>query len=85
VYARDRTGCYNEQEDIFQTICKTGTGFSDDQLNEFYQELQQHTIAVKHTGYHVHEKMVSERFFKSVLKKTKKTYNLKARFLTQRF
>ncbi|XP_053991130.1 DNA ligase 1-like [Hylaeus volcanicus] len=56
-------GCYNENEDTFQTICKTGTGFSDDQLHEFYQELQEHTIAIKHTGYHVHEKMTPDVWF----------------------
>ena len=29
--------CYNEEEEEFQTVCKIGTGFSDENLEKFYK------------------------------------------------
>ena len=29
--------CYNPDEEEFQTVCKIGTGFSDENLEKFYK------------------------------------------------
>jgi DNA ligase-1 len=31
--------CYNDETEDFETICKIGTGFSDEQLKEFHTTL----------------------------------------------
>eukprot|EP00961_Rhodomonas_salina_P278342 3760854-Rhodomonas_salina.3 len=44
VYGAYLLACYNEETEDFETICKIGTGFSDEQLKEFTTFLEPHAI-----------------------------------------
>merc|ERR1712141_89839 len=37
-------GCYDAENEEYQTLCKIGTGFSDDDLQKHYDYFQQHII-----------------------------------------
>ncbi|KAF7458750.1 DNA ligase I [Cryptosporidium felis] len=36
---------YNQQEEVFETVCKAGTGFSDEVLQSLFSSLKDHIIA----------------------------------------
>lgn len=40
---------YNPQEDIFETVTKCGTGFTDEDLTKLYDMLQRHVVPRKHS------------------------------------
>ena len=44
VYGAYLLACYNADTEDYETICKIGTGFSDEQLKTFYDELSPHVI-----------------------------------------
>ncbi|HEU4984273.1 MAG TPA: ATP-dependent DNA ligase, partial [Nitrososphaera sp.] len=39
---------YDPKEDIFRSVTKVGTGFTDEHLDQFYRELEKHVIHQKH-------------------------------------
>ncbi len=39
---------YNEQKDVFQSVCKVGSGFTDEDLQKLPEMLEQHKIPHKH-------------------------------------
>jgi DNA ligase-1 len=39
---------YDPKEDIFRSVSKVGTGFTDEHLDQFYRELEKHVIHQKH-------------------------------------
>src|ERR671919_1274655 len=39
---------YDPDSDIFRSVCKVGTGFTDEHLEEFYRNLEDHIILYKH-------------------------------------
>lgn len=39
---------YDEKADMFQSVTKVGTGFTDVHLEQFYRELEQHIISQRH-------------------------------------
>lgn len=39
---------YDQKADIFQSVSKVGTGFTDLHLEQFYKELEQHVISERH-------------------------------------
>ncbi len=39
---------YDPNEDIFRSVSKVGTGFTDEHLDQFYRELEKHVIHQKH-------------------------------------
>ncbi|HVX01614.1 MAG TPA: ATP-dependent DNA ligase [Nitrososphaera sp.] len=39
---------YDPKEDIFRSVTKVGTGFTDEHLDQFYRELEKHVIRQKH-------------------------------------
>ncbi|MFQ5940889.1 MAG: ATP-dependent DNA ligase [Nitrososphaerales archaeon] len=41
-------GTYDKEVDMFRSICKVGTGFTDEHLANFYSMLNQHIIPHKH-------------------------------------
>lgn len=45
--------CYNEDMERYETICKIGTGFSDENLMKFYQQFQDHIIKEPLPEYYV--------------------------------
>jgi DNA ligase-1 len=38
---------YNEKEDVFETVCNVGTGFTDEQLREIYDTLKENSLKEK--------------------------------------
>lgn len=47
-------GCYNSDSEQYETICKIGTGFSDENLAEFYKTLSA-TVIEKPKGYYSYD------------------------------
>lgn len=47
-------GCYNSDTEQYETICKIGTGFSDENLEEFYKALSA-TVIEKPKGYYSYD------------------------------
>ncbi len=39
---------YDKNEDIFRSVSKVGTGFTDEHLDQFYRELERHVVHQKH-------------------------------------
>ena len=39
---------YDPDSDIFRSVCKVGTGFTDEHLEQFYRNLEDHIILYKH-------------------------------------
>jgi DNA ligase-1 len=39
---------YDPKEDVFRSVSKVGTGFTDEHLDQFYRELEKHVIHKKH-------------------------------------
>lgn len=48
---------YNEEEEEFQTVCKAGTGFSDEDLVTHYEFFKQRTLPVPESNYNVSDRM----------------------------
>merc|ERR1719215_2060373 len=48
---------YNQEEEEFQTVCKAGTGFSDEDLKTHYEFLKEHTLPVPESNYNVSDRM----------------------------
>lgn len=38
------SGCYDPENEEYQTICKIGTGFSDEALSTHFEKLSKHAI-----------------------------------------
>lgn len=39
---------YDKKEDVFRSVSKVGTGFTDEHLDQFYRELEKHVVHQKH-------------------------------------
>ncbi len=39
---------YDKNEDVFRSVSKVGTGFTDEHLDQFYRELERHVVHQKH-------------------------------------
>ena len=48
VYGALLMATYNEQEDVFETVCKLGSGFDDVMLAALPQQLEVHKLKEKH-------------------------------------
>jgi len=48
---------YNEEEEEFQTVCKAGTGFSDEDLVTHYEFYKERTTPVAESNYNVSDRM----------------------------
>ncbi|KAI9316532.1 ATP-dependent DNA ligase [Dichotomocladium elegans] len=55
VYGSFLLGCYDESSDKFQTVCKIGTGFSDENLQNFYNTLKDLQIEKPRSDYEIGE------------------------------
>ena len=51
VYGAYLLACYNDETEDFETVCKIGTGFSDEQLRAFHAALEPHAIAAPRSYY----------------------------------
>ena len=55
--------CYNDEEEEFQSICKIGTGFSDTQLQDLTEQLNQHRIDSPRNNYKFPESIAPDVWF----------------------
>lgn len=39
--------CYDPEREEYQSVCKIGTGFTDEILNAFWTELKEHTVEAR--------------------------------------
>merc|ERR1712070_921034 len=54
---------YDPDNEEYQTVCKAGTGFSDEDLKTHYEYLKDHTIPVPESNYNVDEKLKPDVWF----------------------
>jgi len=54
---------YNEEEDVFQTVCGVGTGFSDEELEGLPEKLEPHTLDRKPSRCQVRNRTEPEFWF----------------------
>lgn len=52
---------YDKENDMFRSVCKVGTGFTDEDLANFYSMLKQHMIAHRHAR--VNSKLEADVWF----------------------
>lgn len=62
-YSSILLACYNEDSEEFQSVCKTGTGFSDIQFAEFTEQLEKYTIPQAKSYYSVGEALKPDVWF----------------------
>jgi DNA ligase-1 len=55
--------CYDPETEQFQTVCKIGTGFSDENLTEHTEFFKDHVMAAKPSNYLVHESLKPDSWF----------------------
>lgn len=58
--------CYNEDDESFQTVCKLGTGFKDEDLEAHTNFLKQHVIDKPKSYYSVDDSLVPDVWFEAV-------------------
>ena len=66
VYGAYLLACYDEDTETFQSVCKIGTGFSDEDLNSLSQGLNQHIIPKKSSQYAVSDSLECDVWFDTV-------------------
>jgi len=54
---------YNPQRESYQTVCKAGTGFSDEQLQQHFEFLEARQLSCKPHHYEVHDKLIPDVWF----------------------
>jgi DNA ligase-1 len=52
---------YNDKDDVFETVCKCGSGFTDDDLKKLPEALEPHRVSHKHAR--VKSKMIADVWF----------------------
>merc|ERR1712091_384330 len=57
---------YNEEEEEFQTVCKAGTGFSDQDLKTHYEFFKSRTMPKPEATYNVDSKMAPDVWLEPV-------------------
>lgn len=58
--------CYDEETEEFQSVCKIGTGFSDEDLKNLAESLNKHIIPQKSTQYEVSDQLECDVWFDAV-------------------
>lgn len=66
VYGGYLLACYDEENEEFQTICKLGTGFKDEDLENHAQFFQNHIIKQPKSYYNFDESLVPDVWFDAV-------------------
>lgn len=59
-------GCYNEDEEKFQTVCKLGVGFKDEDLENHTNFLKQHVIEKPKSYYNFDDSQTPDVWFEAV-------------------
>jgi len=63
IYGAYLLACYDIDTEEFQSVCKVGTGFSDEDLRLLCQGLKEHIIPEKTSQYHVSESLECDIWF----------------------
>jgi DNA ligase-1 len=58
--------CYDEDSEEFQSVCKIGTGFSDEDLKNLSASLNEHKIDIKSPQYNVADGLECDVWFDAV-------------------
>ena len=59
-------GCYDADTEEFQSVCKLGTGFSDEDLKLLHESFQEHIIPSKHAQYNASDTLDCDVWFNPV-------------------
>jgi DNA ligase 1 len=66
VYGAYLLACYDADSEEFQSVCKIGTGFSDEDLKTLGEALNQHVIPCKSSQYNVSDALECDVWFDAV-------------------
>ena len=66
VYGAYLLACYDEDAEEFQSVCKIGTGFSDEDLQTLSKALNEHKIDSKSSQYNVSDTLECDVWFDAV-------------------
>ncbi|CAJ1936393.1 unnamed protein product [Cylindrotheca closterium] len=66
VYGAYLLACYDEDAEEFQSVCKIGTGFSDEDLKTLSASLNEHKLETKSSQYNVDEGLDCDVWFDAV-------------------
>jgi DNA ligase-1 len=66
VYGAYLLACYDEETEEFQSVCKIGTGFSDEDLQTLSADLNKHKIEGKSSQYNVTDQLECDVWFDAV-------------------
>ena len=66
VYGAYLLACYDEESEEFQSVCKIGTGFSDEDLQSLPAQLNEHKIDSKSSQYNVADGLECDVWFDAV-------------------
>ncbi|KYQ92159.1 DNA ligase I [Tieghemostelium lacteum] len=66
VYGAYLLACYDEDSDEFQTVCKIGTGFSDELLTSFTEALTPHIIPNARSIFRVNDQLKPDLWFNPI-------------------
>ena len=66
VYGGYLLACYDEETESFQSLCKIGTGFSEEALETHYNFFKDHTIPKPKPYYRFHESLACDVWFDTV-------------------
>jgi DNA ligase 1 len=66
VYGAYLLACYDTDTEQFQSVCKIGTGFSEEDLKTLAEGLNKHTIPTKSSQYNVSDQLECDVWFDAV-------------------
>lgn len=66
MYGAYLLACYDEDTEEFQSVCKIGTGFSDEDLKELAASFEEHKISEKSSQYNVSSTLECDVWFDAV-------------------
>ena len=66
VYGAYLLACYDTDTEEFQSVCKIGTGFSEEDLKNLAEGLNQHVIPAKSSQYNVSDQLDCDVWFDAV-------------------
>lgn len=66
IYGGFLLGCYDPDNEEYQTLCKIGTGFSDDDLKKHYEFFQGHKMAKAKSYFSFDSSLAPDHWFEPV-------------------
>jgi len=65
VYGAYLLACYDAESEEFQSVCKIGTGFSDEDLKELTESFKDHIVETKPSNYHSSDTLDCDVWFEA--------------------